>query len=213
MIVWKIYLLSNIAMLSIFVKFRGCTWSFFMVTYLPVIESGSKTMNKIWRSKKADPCDRKGSHETSLVQQQIQDTLRRKKNHPTKKNGQHLLPKTQEILLMAKNPEFTQLILVICTGFLLVGVVARWPGARDRSLEHNPLRCLSDVRPLAAPKMYQKSPRNVTKTPACIGDNPRVTNIFHPTSNSLTMSGQGWLLGRSKCHRLRPSLPQSCEVQ
>ena len=46
--VWKIHLLSNIAMLGIFVKFWGCTWSFFNVTYLPVIESGSKTMNKIW---------------------------------------------------------------------------------------------------------------------------------------------------------------------
>ena len=67
---------------------------------------------------------------------------------------------------MAKNPEFTQLILVICTGFLLVGVVA-WsiiPYVASARLEP-----MSD-RPLAAPKMYQKGPRNVTETPARIGD-------------------------------------------
>ena len=128
----------------------------------------------IWRSKKDTGKLKKPSHshgiDVTLIRvierdhtkhhsfnQQIQDTLRWKKDHPTKKNkGQHLLPKTLRDTVDGKKPRVFQLILVICTGFLLVG---------PKIL----LMIMSDM-PLAAPKMYQKGPRNVTETPARIGD-------------------------------------------
>ena len=173
----------------------------------------------IWRSKKdtgklkkylipwdrtsAHPCHRKGSHETSLVQQRIQDTLHQKKTLNLKNMGNIFFPRPKRYCWWPISRVY-QLILVICTGFLLVGVVARWPGtaawsiipAAQSRLQTPVLRRCTRKAPGMRPK---HQPVLVTT---------QESQTFDPTSNSLTMSGQGWLLGRSKCHRLRPSYPK-----